>query len=238
MTPCATISRIKQAILGLQLYIQRCQMNLEPKIKPESIPEKQWEWMRNYRVWEANRKVFLYPENYLFPELRDDKSPIFKELEDELLQTEMTKEAVEKAYKNYLDKFSELANLKVAGNYHDPGTNILYLFGRTNTEPYSYYYRMYIDEKNWTPWEKVNLTIKSEYVTSIFAFSKLFIFWVEFSTTKEQKFEKGESKDPVVKEKASIKYSFYNFNKIGLNLKLFMRLRMIQHFIKTFLQPP
>jgi hypothetical protein len=32
-----------------------------------------WEWMRRYRLWEANRKVFLSPENYLEPEPRDDK---------------------------------------------------------------------------------------------------------------------------------------------------------------------
>jgi SpoVK/Ycf46/Vps4 family AAA+-type ATPase len=29
-----------------------------------------WEWRRNYRVWEANRKVFLYPENWVEPEPR------------------------------------------------------------------------------------------------------------------------------------------------------------------------
>jgi SpoVK/Ycf46/Vps4 family AAA+-type ATPase len=29
-----------------------------------------WEWRKRYRVWEANRKVFLYPENWIEPELR------------------------------------------------------------------------------------------------------------------------------------------------------------------------
>lgn len=29
-----------------------------------------WEWMQNYQVWEANRNVFLYPENWLEPELQ------------------------------------------------------------------------------------------------------------------------------------------------------------------------
>jgi hypothetical protein len=33
-----------------------------------------WAWMRQYRRWEANRKVFLDPENYLEPEPRDDKT--------------------------------------------------------------------------------------------------------------------------------------------------------------------
>jgi hypothetical protein len=41
--------------------------------------------MKNYRVWEANRKVFLYPEKWIEPELRDDKTPFFKELDNDLL---------------------------------------------------------------------------------------------------------------------------------------------------------
>ena len=40
--------------------------------------------MRNYRVWEANRKVFLYPENYIRPELRIAKTPAFAALESDL----------------------------------------------------------------------------------------------------------------------------------------------------------
>jgi AAA+ superfamily predicted ATPase len=29
-----------------------------------------WQWRTRYRVWEANRKVFLYPENWVEPEPR------------------------------------------------------------------------------------------------------------------------------------------------------------------------
>ncbi|HKW00185.1 MAG TPA: ATP-binding protein [Vicinamibacterales bacterium] len=29
-----------------------------------------WQWLKRYRVWEANRKVFLYPENWIEPEPR------------------------------------------------------------------------------------------------------------------------------------------------------------------------
>lgn len=53
-------------------------------LSPELVPGE-WEWHRNYRVWEANRRVFLYPENYLEPELRDDKTPLFADVEAELL---------------------------------------------------------------------------------------------------------------------------------------------------------
>jgi SpoVK/Ycf46/Vps4 family AAA+-type ATPase len=29
-----------------------------------------WDWRRNYRVWDANRKVFVYPENWIEPDPR------------------------------------------------------------------------------------------------------------------------------------------------------------------------
>jgi SpoVK/Ycf46/Vps4 family AAA+-type ATPase len=29
-----------------------------------------WTWRKNYRVWEASRKVFVYPENWVEPKLR------------------------------------------------------------------------------------------------------------------------------------------------------------------------
>jgi ATPase subunit of ABC transporter with duplicated ATPase domains len=32
--------------------------------------EAKWEWRKKYRVWEANRKIFLYPENWVEPDLR------------------------------------------------------------------------------------------------------------------------------------------------------------------------
>ena len=35
-----------------------------------------WHWLKCYRAWRASRKQFLYPENYLEPELRDDKPPV------------------------------------------------------------------------------------------------------------------------------------------------------------------
>ncbi len=88
MNACMKTSRIRQALSTVQLFVQRCLMNLEPEVAPSSIRAQQWLWMKRYRVWEANRKVFLYPENWLEPELRDNKSAFFKELEGELLQAD------------------------------------------------------------------------------------------------------------------------------------------------------
>lgn len=128
-------SRIVQATASLQLYVQRCLMNLEVGVDPDTIPIDEWIWMKNYRVWEANRKVFLYPENYIEPELRDTKTPIFQTLEDDLQQSDVTKETATEAYRRYLDSFAEVTNLTIIGSYLNvkqlPQTPALSFKGRT-----------------------------------------------------------------------------------------------------------
>jgi hypothetical protein len=38
--------------------------------KPRRKTDATWKWGKNYRVWDANRKIFVYPENWIEPELR------------------------------------------------------------------------------------------------------------------------------------------------------------------------
>ena len=184
-------SRIVQATASLQLYVQRCLMNLEAGVDPSKISLTEWEWVKNYRVWEANRKVFLYPENYIEPELRRNKTPLFEELEQNLLQSNIDQAAVERVYITYLDQFAELAKLKVVSSYlhrelegdPNPGHETLYLIGRTDTDPGLYYLRQQVkDDKGvrWLPWEKIDLAINSDFATPVYAFGKLILFWTEF----------------------------------------------------------
>ena len=78
-----------------------------------------WSWMRSYRLWEANRKVFLYPENWLFPELRDDKSPGFRRLESTLSQGELTHERAGQAFGQFLADVNEVGQMHVLGMFED-----------------------------------------------------------------------------------------------------------------------
>src|SRR5262249_32000680 len=114
MSACATTSRIVQAISSVQLFIQRCLLNLENlgdsspfTVAPSQIDRSRWDWMQRYRLWEANRKVLFYPENWIQPELRDDKTSFFKDLESELLQNELTDPYVEQVFLHYLQKLDE-----------------------------------------------------------------------------------------------------------------------------------
>jgi hypothetical protein len=109
MEPCMQTSRIRHALSSLQLFIERSLMNLEPHVFPAAINAKRWEWMKRYRVWEANRKVYLYPENWLEPELRDDKTPFFKQLESELLQGDITEDRATSVYLKYLADLETIA---------------------------------------------------------------------------------------------------------------------------------
>jgi hypothetical protein len=196
MDPCMETSRIKQAISSVQLFIQRWFLGLEEKygMSHDALDRDRWEWMQRYRVWEANRKVFLYPENWIEGNLRDDKSPFFKELESELLQKDINRQNVEDALKAYLYKVDEVANMEIVGVHIEEGKK-LHVFARTRSAPYFFYYRYFaLDEKNWYPWEKMQVDIPSYdvedvdgkvtgngcYLTPVVWNERLFVFFPQF----------------------------------------------------------
>ncbi len=182
-------TRILQAGLSLQLFVQRCLMNLEAEVIADAETDLkwlQWKWIKNYRVWEANRKVFLYPENYLEPELRPDKSSFFKDLENDLMQNEVNTDNVETGYINYLEKLDGVGRLNVCGTYYDENTLIFHVFAHTYDEPRLYFYRKWIKDRYWTPWEKVTADIQSEQLIPVVRNSRLYIYWPEFNEVNEE----------------------------------------------------
>jgi hypothetical protein len=236
---CARTSKVVAAISSVQLYVHRILMNLEQDqrddtkhihVKPECIPPVEWEWRKNYRVWEANRKVFLYPENYIEPGLQDNKTPLFEELESKLLQQEINEQSVLDAYAGYLSGFDEVAKLKIAGAFHEKGDNedVLHIFGVTPGDPITYYYRtmknLWYSELGrelwsafyseyrprqgivWSPWRKIDVQIPVRKVAPVIYFGRLYVFWVNLVTTTQNKVEGGDSKFDGYKHTLSLKY--------------------------------
>ena len=183
MEPVVQTSRIRLAIASLQLFIQRCLLNLEPQVNPAVINAEQWEWMRRYRVWEANRKIFLFPENWLEPEFRDDKTHLFAELEGALLQGDVSDDLVEDAFLQYLKKLDELARLEIVAIHLEdndlPAPRTLHVIGRTYSEPHNYFYRRYT-HRMWTPWEPVSAEIEGDHLAPVVWRDRLYLFWVTF----------------------------------------------------------
>jgi hypothetical protein len=267
-------SRIVQGTAALQQYVQRCLLNLEKGVNPATIPADQWNWMQHFRVWEANRKVFLYPESYIEPELRDTKTPLFEDLEQELMQNDINVNTATQAFNNYLNQLAELADLKIVGAYlhrdveelftieisptsdveaaveaagrrlspqgfnihgtsplwrlidingevytvrlsrtnnlvaSRAGDSTLYLVGRSTNEPRTYYYREWVNETQWRPWQKIDLSFDTDFVTPVFAFNRLFLFWVEFTETSRN----GGGETTSTFYQPTIRYSFPDFN--------------------------
>lgn len=195
MSACMLTSRLKQAAASAQLFVQRCLMNLELDISvraEKTDPSdtfadskwKQWKWIKYYRVWEANRKVFLYPENWIEPELRDEKSPFFRELENELMQNDISHETAEEAYLNYLEKLDQVANLEIRTIYTEiisSNEEVLHVFGRTRSSlAPEYFYRKRINKGRWTAWEKIDLEIAGNHLVAGIHNRRLYLFWPQF----------------------------------------------------------
>ena len=194
MSACQLTSRLVQGSGSVQLFVQRCFMGLEPDVTVNADGAtgdsawRWWKWMRKYRVWEANRKVFLWPENWIEPELKKDRSQFFKDLENDLLQNEVNQYTVETAFSTYLEKLEGVAQLEIAGFYQeDDGDNtIVHVFGRTKgAEPHLYHYRRY-DYRQWTPWEKVELDIQGDYLIPAVVNKRLFLFWPVFTEVPDE----------------------------------------------------
>ena len=201
MEPDMSMSRIVQANACLQLFVQRCQLGLEGQTIDganlfSDSALSQWEWMKNYQVWVANRKVFLYPENWLDVSLRDDKSSFFTELEERLQEVGGDSDDMERIYAEYLEKMRETANLEIVGCCKEDGdpngetVYTLHIIGRTRGEPHRYYYRKYFAKKNtrgtWSPWELIEADITGDVVFPQLMNGRLYLAWPQFMQGQRQ----------------------------------------------------
>ena len=185
--PAVQTSRIRLALSSVQLFIERVQRGMETQTSPSDIDAQQWEWMKRYRVWEANREVFLWPENWLYPELRDDQSPIFKTTLSALLQSDLTDDAAAEAYLDYLSSLELIAKLEPCGIYYVPASDgssgggasdeIAYVIARTSGAHRKHYFRQ-MQGGAWTPWEEVKIDCEDMPLTPIVWNNRLLLFWL------------------------------------------------------------
>jgi Tc toxin complex TcA C-terminal TcB-binding domain/Neuraminidase-like domain len=231
MDGCAHTTKVAAAISSAQLYVQRVRLGLEQSRRsgPDhlrvttDIDDSEWEWRRSYRLWEANRKIFLHPECYLESYTRDDRTPLFRTLEDELLQAKnLDEQAVLDAYANYLKGFEEIATLGLAGAFHDRQNDVVHLFGATPSEPPTYYYRTVkglglsrgdaSSGVSWGIWQKADMRIPIRRVSPTMALGRLVVFWLTTTTRPITIFEQGTSKFDKYEHRLSVQYVWQQSN--------------------------
>lgn len=194
VSACVKTSRINQAIGAVQSFVQRMTLSLEPGVHLARSAEAEWTWMKRYRVWEANRKIFLHPENWLEPELRDDKTELFAAFEQQLLEGELSDANVERAFIAYLEGLDTLGGLRIGGMYHErevadggePAIDRMHVFGRTQSKPYRYHYRTRVDDSYWTPWTAFPHEVKSPGVAPVVFDRRLMLFWPDIMRQKQE----------------------------------------------------
>ncbi|MFC6102136.1 Tc toxin subunit A-related protein [Olivibacter domesticus] len=236
MSPDVKISWMVTAMNSLQLYVNRIINNLEPGTE-NKIPEIWWEWMSNYRVWQTNREIYLYPENYVDPALRKFQSPAFKTFISDVSKGQITDENVKQSLTNYLETINEVASLELvdgyvaafslalAGELEDDEKKAIHLIGRSRKKPFVFYSRTALavtstaalDRKapfedatymHFGPWQEINLQINADYVSTVVAFGRQFIFWVE----QTEIIDTDNNSNKYTSVYAAIYYSYRNFS--------------------------
>lgn len=201
---CNRTTRLLFATGAVQVFMQRALMGLESAADVDLSDQDadEWSWMRRYRVWEANRKIFLYPENWVLPELRTDKTPLFKKLEEEIAQSETDDASIEKAYVHYLEGLHEVARLDVCGMYHelehDGGVTIdrMHVFARTHGEPSKVFYRRREDDAYWTAWEELPFAIEPGHVLPLVANRRLMLLWAKVELRADEPTKAPQQSEP------------------------------------------
>jgi hypothetical protein len=187
MMACQATSRIVQATNSVQQFVQRCFLNLEPKIVIDLEADADWsywQWMKYFRLWQTNRKVFLYPENWIEPELlpSDIKSSFLADLENDLLQNDVTRANVESAFLNYLDKLDAVARLEIKSMWYEDDKKTIHVVGRTyGGDAKTYYYRTFVEDRRWTPWIKIDQDIASDHIVLTVFNHRIYLFWAVFT---------------------------------------------------------
>lgn len=188
MSACEISTRVVQAYIGVQIFVERCLMNLEaPAVVVDLTQDdtwNQWEWMKRYRIWQANREVFLYPENWLVESQRPNRTEIYQSLEQEVRQNASTADYLETVVLNYVDRLDEIAHLFITGTCLDPMTNAIHVIGRTLADPPIFYFRSLVDSA-WTGWTQIPLQIKATQAVPAMYRGRLCVFWLDVKVTSE-----------------------------------------------------
>ena len=188
MSACAVTTRLLQASIAIQLFVQQCFLNLSVQVNVNTASNSswnQWSWRKTYELWSANRQVFLYPENYVLPETRKSPSPFFVDMEQDLRQASCDEDLAETALQNYLRKLVDASQLIVAAHYNDAAADVLHVFAHTRHHPWKWWYRARTAGV-WSPWSEIGVDIPSDQVVAVLWDRRLHLVWLLFKQEAEK----------------------------------------------------
>lgn len=206
-------SRIVEAISSLQSYITRALNGLEPRVDfyDRAALLRQWQLDKEYRSWEANQKLRLYPQNYIEPDLRIITSPEFDTFQQTIGGGDLSPDTVEKAVNDYMAALARRCDLRLCSLSVDstntsqtPGQSTYHLLAKAQWETGQFFYRkleadfatiqtledptQFRKALDWTFWQPVTISKTFEFlsdVTVCFFRNRYFFFWLEVERLEE-----------------------------------------------------
>ncbi|MGF6398959.1 hypothetical protein ABH905_002625 [Pseudomonas frederiksbergensis] len=191
-------SWVAEATSCAQNYIHAVYRKLEPGYSTHEFDKdelKLWELFSNYPDWAALQMIALYPENYINPYVRQRKTSLFKNLENNLNQTRLSIDAVLLALRDYLQVFEQTCNLDVISCYMDglsPSRADYYVVGRQRVQPFQYFWRKAeieitascraINPAAWGEWQPIEVPVGGTVldVRPVFWGGRLCLVWAEW----------------------------------------------------------
>ncbi|KND55378.1 toxin subunit [Candidatus Paraburkholderia kirkii] len=112
-------TRIAEATASVQLYVNRALSGQEEgvvsSVKSKAFFSSDWDtYNKRYSTWAGVSQLVYYPENYVDPTLRIGQTGMMDEMLQALSQSQLTSDTVEDAFKTYMTRFEEIANLKLS----------------------------------------------------------------------------------------------------------------------------
>ncbi|WP_161564967.1 Tc toxin subunit A-related protein [Okeania hirsuta] len=198
-------TRLLECTGAVQLYINRMIQGVEDanweKGQLENL-KKSWDISQQYRLWEANEKLGLYPSSYIEPTLRLHKTEIFETFEKNLGQGSLNEEMVQQAIMQYLEQIQQLSELRVEGfTSQKLRDSIEFCFtAKATWETNSYYYRLLTVDKTkleagskypfeWGAWMKAELVFSQQHIYGLapcYGWNRLYMYWFELFETRSK----------------------------------------------------
>lgn len=187
---------IAEAIASVQLYVNRALTGREKGVvnecKSKQFFGSDWDnYNKRYSTWAGVSQLVYYPENYIDPTIRIGQTGMMDEMLQSLSQSQLDSDTVEGAFKTYMTRFEEIANLDIVSGYHDSISDqngVTYIVGRSAIGDY-YWRSADIDKladgklpaNAWTEWKKINAPVSpvSNLVRPVIYQSRLYLVWME-----------------------------------------------------------
>ncbi|RVD78890.1 neuraminidase-like domain-containing protein [Pseudomonas koreensis] len=216
-------SWVAEATSCAQQFIHAAYRKLEPgyeTVEFDKADLKLWELYSNYPDWAALTLIAVHPENYITPFVRQRKTRLFKALENDLNQTRLSGDSVQRALQGYLKAFEQTCNLDIISACLDGDSPIratYYFVGRQRVQPFQYFWRKAeielttagnpVNPAAWEEWQAIEIPVGGRVLDArpVFWSGRLCLVWAEWY--EEVKAREGEQSLP---NKLELNLAFMN----------------------------